>query len=302
MEEILLYFSLKYAGDFDSILKALECKEKIDEKLKKELFKDITANYTTLISPDYPTALKEIACPPFVLFYYGNLALVKNKCISVIGKRHPSTYGVECTAALAAQLVEAGYTIISGMAMGIDTIAHQSTITANGQTIAVLGSGIELELWTPVGRYLMDTQVSENLQAQWEKAGIHVNIRQWEFQALMSEVKNGGFDMVLLGWSPSTGDADQGLYPVFHSSQFPPNSNRAFYNNPDVDALLDSAKTEVDENARKDMYAEAEKTIMEDAAWTFLYYPKQALSYRSNVSGIEMLPTEHIMLEKVTKQ
>ena len=162
--------------------------------------------------------------------------------------------------------------------------------------------GIELELWTPVGRYLMDTQVSENLQAQWEKAGIHVNIRQWEFQALMSEVKNGGFDMVLLGWSPSTGDADQGLYPVFHSSQFPPNSNRAFYNNPDVDALLDSAKTEVDENARKDMYAEAEKTIMEDAAWTFLYYPKQALSYRSNVSGIEMLPTEHIMLEKVTKQ
>ena len=73
MEEILLYFSLKYAGDFDSILKALECKEKIDEKLKKELFKDITANYTTLISPDYPTALKEIACPPFVLFYYGRM-------------------------------------------------------------------------------------------------------------------------------------------------------------------------------------------------------------------------------------
>ena len=139
----LIIFSLKYAGDFDSILKALECDEKIDEKLKKELFKDITANYTTLISPDYPTALKEIACPPFVLFYYGNLALVKNKCISVIGKRHPSTYGVECTAALAAQLVEAGYTIISGMAMGIDTIAHQSTITANGQTIAVLGSGID---------------------------------------------------------------------------------------------------------------------------------------------------------------
>ena len=71
---------------------------------------------------------------------------------------------------------------------------------------------------------------------------------------------------------------------------------------PDVDALLDQAKTEVDETARREMYAKAEKTIMEDAAWTFLYYPKQALSYRSNISGIEMLPTEHIMLEKVTKQ
>ena len=48
MEEILLYFSLKYAGDFDSILKALECKEKIDEKLKKELFKDIIQPITLL--------------------------------------------------------------------------------------------------------------------------------------------------------------------------------------------------------------------------------------------------------------
>ena len=162
--------------------------------------------------------------------------------------------------------------------------------------------GIELELWTPVGRYLMDTQVCENLQAQWEKAGIKVNIRQWEFQALMSEVKKGEFDMVLLGWSPSTGDADQGLYPVFHSSQFPPNSNRAFYNNAEVDQLLEGAKTEVDEQVRMEMYKNAEQLIMDDAAWTFLYYPKQALTYRSNISGIEMLPTEHIMLENVVKE
>lgn len=161
--------------------------------------------------------------------------------------------------------------------------------------------GIELELWTPVGRYLMDTQVCENLQAQWEKAGIKVSIRQWEFQALMSEIKKGEFDMILLGWSPSTGDADQGLYPVFHSSQFPPNSNRAFYNNPQVDQLLENAKTEVDENARLEMYKEAEQIIMEEAPWTFLYYPKQALTYRSSISGIEMLPTEHILFEKAVK-
>lgn len=162
--------------------------------------------------------------------------------------------------------------------------------------------GIELELWTPVGRYLMDTQVCENLQAQWEKAGIKVKIRQWEFQALMSEVKKGEFDMVLLGWSPSTGDADQGLFPVFHSTQFPPNSNRAFYNNKEVDQLLENAKIEVDETARKELYKQAQAKIMEEAAWTFLYYPKQALTYRSNISGVEMLPTEHILLEKVSKQ
>ena len=117
----------------------------------------------------------------------------------------------------------------------------------------------------------------------------------------MSEVKKGEFDMVLLGWSPSTGDADQGLYPVFHSSQFPPNSNRAFFNNAEVDQLLENAKVEVNSEKRADLYKQAQKIIMEEAGWTFLYYPKQALAYGSNISGIEMLPTEHILLAKVQK-
>lgn len=161
--------------------------------------------------------------------------------------------------------------------------------------------GIDLTLWTPAGRYLMDIQVSENLQAQWADAGIRVSIRQWEFQALMSEVKKGEFDMVLLGWSPSTGDADQGMYPVFHSTQFPPNSNRAFYSNAAVDQLLDGARVEVDSAKRADLYKQAEQIVMDEAAWVFLYYPKQALAFRSNISGIEMLPTEHILLSGVRK-
>lgn len=183
------------------------------------------------------------------------------------------------------------------------TMEYEYDVEKAKELLAEAGypDGIELELWTPVGRYLMDTQVCENLQAQWKEAGITVNIRQWEFQALMSEIKKGEFDMILLGWSPSTGDADQGLYPVFHSTQFPPNSNRAFYNNAEVDQLLENAKVEVDENTRLEMYQQAQKIIMEEAAWTFLYYPKQALTYRSNISGIDMLPTEHILLENVTK-
>ena len=161
--------------------------------------------------------------------------------------------------------------------------------------------GIDLELWTPAGRYLMDVQVAENLNAQWAEANIRVKIRQWEFQSLMSEVKKGEFDMVLLGWSPSTGDADVGLFRPLHSSQFPPNSNRAFYSNPQVDKLLEDAQTEVDMEKRADLYKQAQAIIMDEAAWTFLYYPKQALAVRSNVSGIEILPTEHIILEGVRK-
>ena len=183
------------------------------------------------------------------------------------------------------------------------TMTYERDVEKAKELLAQAGypDGIDLVLWTPTGRYLMDVQVAENLQAQWADAGIRVEIRQWEFQSLMSEVKKGEFDMVLLGWSPSTGDADQGLYPVFHSSQFPPNSNRAFFNNAEVDQLLENAKVEVNSEKRADLYKQAQKIIMEEAGWTFLYYPKQALAYRSNISGIEMLPTEHILLAKVQK-
>ena len=118
MEEIILYFALKYAGDFDKIYQALERKEKIDDDLKGHLFKELKSKYTTIISDDYPAALKEINCPPFVLFYYGDLNLVNTKCIGVIGMRQPSD-------------------------LGIDAMAHQSAMNVLGKTIAVLGSGID---------------------------------------------------------------------------------------------------------------------------------------------------------------
>jgi peptide/nickel transport system substrate-binding protein len=162
-------------------------------------------------------------------------------------------------------------------------------------------NGFELELWTTVGRYLMDRQVAENLQAQLGEVGITVKLRPWEFQALMAEVKKGQFDAVLLGWSPSTGDADQGLYPVFHSSQFPPNSNRAFYSSPKVDKLLIDARQATNPRSRLELYRQAEQFIMDDAAWLFLFYPKQVVLTRANVKGVELLPTEHVLFAKAVK-
>ncbi len=143
MEEILLYFSLKYEGNFDEIYRALQQKEKVDEILKERLFKSLKAKYTTIISKDYPISLKEISCPPFVLYYHGNLELVKNKCIGVVGMRHPSEYGIEVTKMMVEQLIKENYTIVSGMALGIDATAHKSAMNSFGQTIAVLGSGID---------------------------------------------------------------------------------------------------------------------------------------------------------------
>ena len=163
-------------------------------------------------------------------------------------------------------------------------------------------NGIELELWHTVGRYLMDVQINENAQAQWAKAGIKINIRQWEFQALMQAVKKGEHDMVYLGWSPSTGDADQALYATLHGSQWVPQSNRALYKNESVDKNLADARVEVDPKVRAELYRQAMTTILEECPWVFMFWPKEVLMYRSNVDGLVFLPTQHLLLGKVTKK
>ena len=143
MEQLVLYFALKYKGDFQSIYNALLREEPIDEQLCCELKKKLDCKYTTIFSKDYPEQLKLINCPPFVLFYYGDLSLVSLNPIGVIGTHEASLYGIQATNHFVEGLVNKGYTIVSGMAQGIDTIAHQSTINKNGKTIAVLGTGIE---------------------------------------------------------------------------------------------------------------------------------------------------------------
>lgn len=143
MEELILYLALKYEGDFKKIYEALLKKEQVDEELKNELKKNLKANYTTIFSNDYPEALKSINCPPFVLFYYGNLDLLNKKTIGVVGTHKVNNYGYQATQKFVKQLVEEEYVIISGMEQGVDTIAHQTAITHCGKTIAILGTGID---------------------------------------------------------------------------------------------------------------------------------------------------------------
>ncbi|MGA2082355.1 MAG: glutathione ABC transporter substrate-binding protein [Holophaga sp.] len=163
-------------------------------------------------------------------------------------------------------------------------------------------NGFEFTLWTPVGRYLMDKQMAEAIQAQMAAVGVKMKIQTWDFQALMSEVKKGQFDAVLLGWSASSADADQAMFPVFESTQFPPNSNRAFYKNAKVDEWLNEARKEVNPSKRAGLYKQAQKQIMADAPWILLCYPKQCVAYRYGVSGIEVLPTEHVLFARTTKK
>jgi len=95
----------------------------------------------------YPQLLKEIADAPFVLCGKGkrtNVPVDISRTIAVVGTRKVSAYGAEMTEHIVSDLVSAGCTIVSGMAYGVDAIAHKTAIDLGGKTIAVLGSGIDI--------------------------------------------------------------------------------------------------------------------------------------------------------------
>lgn len=91
-------------------------------------------------SPKYPDILREIAHPPKQLFALGTLPV--GPSIAIIGTRKATTYGREVTYSLAYQLAKAGVSIISGLAYGIDKVAHRAAVDAGGHTVAVLGCGL----------------------------------------------------------------------------------------------------------------------------------------------------------------
>lgn len=91
---------------------------------------------------DYPSLLKEIRNPPEQLYGLGDLFLLKSACIAVVGTRAYTPYGKSLTDYFAEGLVSYGFTIVSGLAFGIDAIAHRATLKNQGKTIAVLGNGI----------------------------------------------------------------------------------------------------------------------------------------------------------------
>jgi len=95
--------------------------------------------------PAYPARLKEIFDPPIALFARGTrVELLQSIPLGVVGTRRPTVYGTAATERLSADLAHAGLTIVSGMARGIDTSAHRAALDIGGDTVAVLGCGVDL--------------------------------------------------------------------------------------------------------------------------------------------------------------
>ncbi len=111
--------------------------EKITDQLYREKINIIYPEHE-----QYPKLLNEIYNKPEILYYRGNLNNLNNFNIAVVGTRKYTNYGERATETIVKELVQNGLTIVSGLALGIDTIAHKTSLKENGHTIAVLGTGL----------------------------------------------------------------------------------------------------------------------------------------------------------------
>ena len=131
------------------------------EHAKQELEKAAEANSAIVIAdnPAYPERLRNTPDRPPYLYVKGELRAEDRNAIAIVGTRKPTHYGLTVTRRLASELSAAGFTIVSGMARGIDTQAHRGALAAKGRTIAVLGCGIDV-VYPPENKGLMEEIIS----------------------------------------------------------------------------------------------------------------------------------------------
>lgn len=117
--------------------------EQLPLNLEQDFFAEQATNFMTILDSAYPERLKEIYNPPAAFFYSGNIALLNQPSIAVIGSRQASAYGRQMVGKLVSGLMHKNITIVSGLARGVDTCAHQAAISYKLHTIGILGFGID---------------------------------------------------------------------------------------------------------------------------------------------------------------
>lgn len=110
---------------------------------KHERLEQTGTKICTIIDADYPTLLKEMYLPPIVLYYQGDWSLTKGNLLGVVGSRLISDYGKKVVRDIVPAIVQAGVVTVSGLAKGIDYEIHKQTIQNGGQSIAVIGTGLD---------------------------------------------------------------------------------------------------------------------------------------------------------------
>ncbi len=159
-------------------------------------------------------------------------------------------------------------------------------------------NGFKVILYTPVGRYLFDKEVAQAIGQYLRNVGIQVEVRpiaDWPtyVHMLLAPKNETKLQLFLVGWAPDVPDPHNYLYQRFHSSQMPPNGfNFVFYNNTEVDKLLDEGVRATDPSVRAEIYGNVSKILWEDAPNIYLYLQYFVVVHTDRLKGVKLLPYE----------
>jgi peptide/nickel transport system substrate-binding protein len=176
--------------------------------------------------------------------------------------------------------------------------AYQYNPTKAKQMLQQAGAtGMTLKLISPTGRYTQDFQAAQDIANDLRAVGVNVQGPQtmdWPTYLATINVPpdQASVDAHLLGWAPGYLDASQQM-TIFDGSSIPKKGlNTSYYDNPQVNALLQKAATETNRQARAQEYCQAEKIVWNDAPWIFLWVQRFPIVYSAKVKGVSYVPNE----------
>lgn len=160
--------------------------------------------------------------------------------------------------------------------------------------------GFETTIWTNDNDARIQT--AEFVQAELDKIGITVSVEVVEWGAYLEQTAKGEHDMFVLGWTTVTGDADYGMYALFHSDNYGEPGNRTFFSTPELDEILVEARQNPDQDQRAELYSQAQEILVEEAPMIYSHYNEYLLGVSDSVQGLWHHPTGMLMLQDVTLQ
>lgn len=158
--------------------------------------------------------------------------------------------------------------------------------------------GFSIEIMTNDEAQRVNTAVY--LQEALSEINIDVEVEQLEWGAYLEQTAQGEHEMFVLGWSTVTGDADYGMYPLFHSSMHGDPGNRSFLENDELDALLEEGRMETDPEARQEIYTEAQEKLVDLAPQINIHHQSQLTGVNNNVENFEVDALGIYQLDEVT--
>jgi peptide/nickel transport system substrate-binding protein len=141
--------------------------------------------------------------------------------------------------------------------------------------------------------------MAEVVQAQLAEAGFDVQIETMEWAAFLDTARSGKYDLTFLSWSNVTADGSELLYPNFHSKNVG-SSNRAQYNNPEFDKLVEASRTTTDQEKRLEFLDKANEFMLKDNAVVIMYHDVVTAALSSDLQGLIVDPTGKWDVSKVT--